>query len=78
MKASPAVAGVFGDDSDSDWAGGGFTTCALSFLPSFLLLSLPHLQLIEVPRLEVRSELQLLTYTTASHMGSEPRLQPTP
>jgi len=44
----------------------------------FLLLGL-HLQHMEVPRLGVESELQLLAYTTATAMSeSEPHLQPTP
>ena len=40
----------------------------------------PHLQHMEVPRLGVKLELQLLTYATATEMqdGSEPRLQPKP
>ena len=39
----------------------------------------PYPQHMEVPRLEVKSELQLLAYTIATrHTGSEPNLQPTP
>ena len=33
---------------------------------------------MEVPRRGVESELQLLTYTTSSSVGSELHLQPTP
>ena len=45
----------------------------------------PYLPLMEVPRLGVKSELQLLAYNTAtslqhsgSNVGSEPHLQSTP
>ena len=39
----------------------------------------PHLQHMEVPRLGVKSELQLLAYSTATAtVESEPHLQPTP
>ena len=41
----------------------------------FLGLHLPH---VEVPRLRVKSELQLQLHHSHSNAGSEPRLQPTP
>ena len=34
----------------------------------------PHLQHIEVPRLGVESELQILVYTSHIHTGSKPHL----
>ena len=49
-------------------------------LPDFVFFfSGPHPQHVEVPKLVVKSELQLLAYTTAnSNAGSEPHLRPTP
>ena len=44
----------------------------------FLAFLGPHLRHMEVPRLGVDLELQLLVYTTATAMGSEPCLWPTP
>ena len=46
----------------------------LFLLFGFLGLRLQHM---EVPRLGVESELQLLAYTTATAMSSKPHLQPT-
>ena len=45
----------------------------------FLPFSGPHLWHMEVPKLGVELELQLLAYaTTHSNVGSKPRLRPTP
>ena len=44
---------------------GGTSTDIIFFLFFFSLLQ-PHLQHMEVPRLEAESELQLLAYTTAT------------
>ena len=38
----------------------------------------PHLRHMEVPRLGVELERQLLAYAMHSKVGSEPHLQPTP
>ena len=49
------------------------------FLLFYFLFLGPHLQHIEVPRLGVKSELQLPAYTTQpQHPGSEPSLRHTP
>jgi len=46
------------------------------FIYLFICFLGPHLQHMEIPRLRVESELQLLAYTTASHSNSrsEPHL----
>ena len=45
------------------------------FLFVFFFLLLLHLRLMEVPRLGVESELQLLLHHSHSNAGSEPHLQ---
>ena len=50
----------------------------ISFFLFFFCFLRPHMWHMEVPRLEVKSELQLPAYTTAnSNAGSELHLQPT-
>ena len=51
----------------------------LIYLVFFFFFFLPHLCHMEVPRLGVKLELQLLAYTVATVMpGSKPCLRPTP
>ena len=50
----------------------------LSFTLSFFFALWAAPQHMEVPRLGVESELQLPAYTSHSHAGSKPHLQPTP
>ena len=54
-----------------------FICLSFSFLFFFFFFLELYLQHMEVPRIGVKSELQLLAYTTAytSNMGSEPHLQ---
>ena len=61
--------------SDSEPASTDHFLTGIAFLFSFLQ---PHLWPVEVPSLEVKSELQLPAYTTATaNPRSETHLQPT-